>query len=99
MAARTDYLRLHFIVFLWGFSAILGKLVTIPAFEMIFYRGMIAAAGMAIVIMATKGSFTVGHETAGEIDPDRIYRCVALGDIFRIGTSSQRFSKPCWVCH
>src|SRR5690606_31622789 len=59
MATRADYLKLHFIVFLWGFSAILGMLVTIPALEMIFYRGILAAAGMGIVIAITKGSFVV----------------------------------------
>lgn len=59
MATRADYLKLHFIVFLWGFSAILGMLVTIPALEMIFYRGILAAAGMGIVIGITKASFVV----------------------------------------
>jgi len=59
MATRADYLKLHFIVFLWGFSAILGMLVTIPALEMIFYRGILAAAGMGIVIAITKGSFVL----------------------------------------
>jgi drug/metabolite transporter (DMT)-like permease len=59
MATRSDYLKLHFIVFLWGFSAILGKLVLIPAMEMIFFRGLLAAGGMALVIGLTKGSFRV----------------------------------------
>jgi drug/metabolite transporter (DMT)-like permease len=59
MATRNDYLKLHFIVFLWGFSAILGKLVSIPAVEMIVYRALFAAIGMGIVILATRGSFVV----------------------------------------
>lgn len=59
MASRADYLKLHFIVFLWGFSAILGKLVSIPALEMVFYRCLLAALGMGIVIMASKGTFGV----------------------------------------
>lgn len=61
MASRSDYLKLHFIVFLWGFSAILGKLVSIPALEMIFYRALLAAAGMGLVIMLTKDSFYVSR--------------------------------------
>ena len=59
MASRNDYLKLHFIVFLWGFSAIIGKLVTIPAVEMVFYRAIMAVIGMGIVIVATKGTFAV----------------------------------------
>lgn len=59
MASRSDYLKLHFIVFLWGFSAILGKLVSIPAVEMVLYRTILAAVGMGIVILAVKGTFHV----------------------------------------
>ncbi|RAV99819.1 DMT family transporter [Pseudochryseolinea flava] len=59
MASTNDYIKLHFIVFLWGFSAILGMLITIPAVEMVFYRSILAAIGMAILIAATKGSFQI----------------------------------------
>jgi drug/metabolite transporter (DMT)-like permease len=61
MASTQDYLKLHFIVFLWGFSAILGKLVSIPAVEMVFYRSMLAAAGMGAVIYFSKGIFRVNR--------------------------------------
>jgi drug/metabolite transporter (DMT)-like permease len=59
MASRADYLKLHFIVFLWGFSAILGKLVSIPALEMVMYRSVLAAMGMGVVLLATRGTFGV----------------------------------------
>lgn len=59
MATNTDYLKLHFLVFLWGFTAILGKLITIPAVEMVFYRTFLAAVGMGIVILVMRGSFKV----------------------------------------
>lgn len=59
MTSSADYLKLHFIVFLWGFSAILGKLVTIPASELVFYRAVFAALGMGLVIWLTKGEFKV----------------------------------------
>jgi drug/metabolite transporter (DMT)-like permease len=59
MASRADYFKLHFIVFLWGFSAILGKLVSIPAVEMVFFRSIMAAIGMGAVILASRGSFRV----------------------------------------
>jgi drug/metabolite transporter (DMT)-like permease len=59
MASTKDYLKLHFLVFLWGFTAILGKLVTIPAVEMVFYRTLLAALGMGIVILVMRGSFKV----------------------------------------
>jgi drug/metabolite transporter (DMT)-like permease len=57
MTTTTDYLKLHFIVLLWGFTAILGKLVSIPAVEMVFYRTLLAAIGMAAVMVIMKSSF------------------------------------------
>jgi drug/metabolite transporter (DMT)-like permease len=59
MATRADYLKLHFIVFLWGFSAILGKLVSIPTMEMVFFRALLATLGIGLVIILTKGTFRV----------------------------------------
>ena len=61
MATTTDYFKLHFLVFLWGFTAILGKLVSIPAVEMVFYRTLLAAIGMGVVIVVLRGSFKVSN--------------------------------------
>jgi drug/metabolite transporter (DMT)-like permease len=61
VATTKDYFKLHFIVFLFGFTAILGKLVSIPAVEMVFYRTLLAAAGMAFLIWAVRGTFKVNN--------------------------------------
>jgi drug/metabolite transporter (DMT)-like permease len=58
-ATSQDYLKLHFLVFLWGFTAVLGKLVSIPSVEMVFYRTLLAALGMGFLILMARGSFTV----------------------------------------
>jgi drug/metabolite transporter (DMT)-like permease len=76
MASRADYLKLHFIVFLWGFSAILGKLVSIPAVEMVFYRAILAAIGMAIVIVSVRGQF--------RITTDQCWKLLLIGFIVAI---------------
>lgn len=59
MTSSADYFKLHFIVFLWGFSAILGKLVSIPAVEMIFFRAIFAALGMGLVMLFARDNFRV----------------------------------------
>ncbi|OWP63705.1 EamA family transporter [Hymenobacter amundsenii] len=41
-----DYLRLHFIVLLWGFTAILGKLISVPPVELVFWRTGLASVGL-----------------------------------------------------
>ena len=40
---------LHFVVLIWGFTAILGMLISIPTIEMVFYRTLLAAVGLALV--------------------------------------------------
>jgi drug/metabolite transporter (DMT)-like permease len=57
--SSVDNFKLHSIVFLFGFTGILGKLVSIPAVEMVFYRSLLAAMGMAVLILSTKSNFKV----------------------------------------
>ncbi|SEJ19681.1 EamA domain-containing membrane protein RarD [Cyclobacterium xiamenense] len=45
-----DYLWLHLVVFLWGFTAVLGVLISLPPVEMVAYRTLLAGLGLAIVI-------------------------------------------------
>ncbi len=59
IATTKDYIQLHFLVFLWGFTAVLGKLVSIPSVEMVFYRTLLAALGMAVLILVARGTFVV----------------------------------------
>src|SRR5262245_3504137 len=51
MSTTKDYISLQFLVFLWGFTAILGKLVSIPAVEMVFYRTLLSAVGMGVLLV------------------------------------------------
>lgn len=61
MASVRDYAKLHFLVFLLGFTAILGKLVSIPAMEMVLYRTLLAAIGMAVVMLFLKQPFRIAQ--------------------------------------
>jgi len=56
-----NYLELHFIVFLWGFTAILGKLISIPAVELVFARTFIAASALALILYFRKISFKMSQ--------------------------------------
>jgi drug/metabolite transporter (DMT)-like permease len=57
MAKSKSYLTLHFLVLIWGFTAILGKLISLPAVEVVFYRTLIAALALILFILVTKRSF------------------------------------------
>jgi drug/metabolite transporter (DMT)-like permease len=49
-ASIRDYIQLHFIIILWGFTAILGLLIYVPPLELVFYRTFLAAFGLLIII-------------------------------------------------
>lgn len=59
MPSNRDYLKLHFIVFLWGFTAVLGKLVLISSVEMVFYRCVLAFFGIGVLILFSKTSLNI----------------------------------------
>jgi drug/metabolite transporter (DMT)-like permease len=49
-----DYLLLHFIIILWGFTAILGLLIETPPVELVFFRTMLATTGLGVIIWLSK---------------------------------------------
>tara|TARA_R110000868_G_scaffold38171_7_gene133937 strand:- start:3823 stop:4713 length:891 start_codon:yes stop_codon:yes gene_type:complete len=54
-----SYLNLHLIVFIWGFTAILGALITISADAIVWYRMFFAAVFLALFLFAKKTSFKI----------------------------------------
>lgn len=49
-----SYLHLHVIVFIWGFTAILGKLISLEALDLVWYRMLFASVIMTFVVILTK---------------------------------------------
>ncbi|MEX6625538.1 DMT family transporter [Tenacibaculum salmonis] len=56
------YLQLHFIVFIWGFSAILGALISLDAIPLTWYRMTIAVVFIAVYFIIRKISFKVDRK-------------------------------------
>lgn len=57
-----DYFHLHFIVLLWGFTALLGLLVSISPEGIVLYRTLGTAILLAILILIRKKSFSVSSK-------------------------------------
>ncbi|MEN8884136.1 MAG: DMT family transporter, partial [Flavobacteriaceae bacterium] len=57
------YLHLHFIVFIWGFTAILGKLISIDAIPLVWYRMLFASIFIALYFVVKKKSFKLDNKT------------------------------------
>jgi drug/metabolite transporter (DMT)-like permease len=54
-----SYLHLHLIVFIWGFTAILGKLLSIDAIPLVWYRMFLATVFIFIYIKIKKISIDI----------------------------------------
>jgi drug/metabolite transporter (DMT)-like permease len=61
IADTKDYLHLHFLVFIWGFTAILGLLISIPAVEIVFYRTLIASIALWILLKYRRRNLALGQ--------------------------------------
>jgi drug/metabolite transporter (DMT)-like permease len=48
-AHRRALLLIHLCVVLWGFTAILGKLITLPALELVWWRMLLVTAAIALL--------------------------------------------------
>jgi drug/metabolite transporter (DMT)-like permease len=49
-----SYLYLHLIVFIWGFTAILGHLISLEALPLVWYRIVIAVISLGIIFLFKK---------------------------------------------
>lgn len=49
-AQFKDYLHLHFLVIIWGFTAILGLLISVSPLSLTFYRTLLSAFGLGLIL-------------------------------------------------
>ena len=71
-----SYLKLHFIVFIWGFTAILGALISINADALVWYRMLFAGAFLFLFIIFQKKSFIV--------PPKEFFKLVFVGFLIAV---------------
>ncbi len=57
-----NYALLHFIIFIWGFTAILGALITIDAVPLVWFRMGLAVLIIAIYFLLKKKSFKLDRK-------------------------------------
>ncbi len=58
-----NYFLLHLIVFIWGFTAVLGKLISIDAMPLVWYRMSLAALCILLYMVIRKIPFAVSVKT------------------------------------
>src|ERR1700749_2556932 len=60
---NKNLILLHFTVVIWGFTGTLGKLISIPAVPLVWYRVMIASLSLFIYFVASKTNFRITWTT------------------------------------
>ena len=58
-----SYLHLHLIVFIWGFTAILGELITLDALPLVWFRMLLAVGFIVLFMTYKKTNFVVPRKT------------------------------------
>lgn len=59
-----SYLHLHLIVFIWGFTAVLGRLISLEALPLVWFRMLFAVGFIAVYIWVKKIPIQVSPKTA-----------------------------------
>jgi drug/metabolite transporter (DMT)-like permease len=57
------FLQLHLVVFIWGFTAILGALISIDAIPLVWYRMLLAVFFIFIYFLIKKKSFAIDKKS------------------------------------
>lgn len=66
-AQPKHYVLLHLVVLIWGFTAVLGLLISIPAVEIVMYRTLISSLSLGLLLMLWKKPLRLGRRPAMQI--------------------------------
>lgn len=61
-ASINDYLKLHAVILVWGFTGVLGKVITIPSVSIVWYRTLIAFVSLILFLSLKKRSLRIAKE-------------------------------------
>lgn len=79
---KRNILILHFTILIWGFTGILGELISISALPLVWYRVVIAAVALYVYMLFRRQSMAISLKKE---NPVFIYRTggrTALGFVF-----------------
>ena len=64
MQFNKSYFKLHFLVILWGFTAIIGLMINLSFIEVVFYRTLISFLVLGIALQVTNIGFIIRPQEA-----------------------------------
>jgi drug/metabolite transporter (DMT)-like permease len=93
MPTLKDYIQLHFIVLIWGFTAIFGLYIHTSSLALVFYRTLIASSLLVFVLWATGKNFYVPRKEILKILSTGVL--IALHWIFFFGSAKVSNASVC----
>ncbi len=70
---NKNLLLLHFIVFIWGWSPILGKLISLQAFQLVWFRMLLTVASVAVYLIFIKQNIKIASKD--------VFKLIGIGTI------------------
>lgn len=93
MPVLKDYLQLHFIILIWGFTAILGLYISVSSLALVFYRTLIASALLVVVLWLKGKNFQISRKELLKILGTGVL--IALHWIFFFGSAKISNASVC----
>lgn len=66
LTKHRNTLMLHFTVLVWGFTGVLGELISVSALHLVWYRVTIAAVSLLLYFFLTKQTYIVSPKKAAQ---------------------------------
>ena len=66
-ATPRDYIHLHILIILWGFTAILGLLIKVSPLELVFFRTLLASLGLFLIIIFRRLSLFISRGSVARL--------------------------------
>lgn len=73
---NRHFLLLHLVVFIWGFSPILGRYITADVWQLVWFRILITVAAMYLYLVITRQSMAVSRR--------QLWQLAAVGTIIMV---------------
>lgn len=70
---NKNLLLLHFIVFIWGWSPILGKLISVQAFQLVWFRMLLTVMAVSVYLFIIKQNIKIARKD--------VFKLVGIGTV------------------
>ena len=90
---RRALIEIHLCVVLWGFTAILGKLITLPALQLVWWRMLLVCVALACLPRVWRALETHPGARGRDLRRHRLRGGAALAGVLRLREARERLGR------